>query len=337
MSSDRDRPAHALPVYPSAMLRVTNGANMGDGLGFADELVPEDSYELAPGAAPARLALHTADNGHFTIAEDSPLGRPGATVVLDSCLTFMTRASDVTELLVLVEVDADGHVAEIYGLPLATLQPRTDYLLVGIDRETALSRFAQVACVSFARGTRITLATGEQRPIEDLRVGDRVLTRDDGPQAIRWIGQNTVRAVGDFAPILITADTLHNQHDLLVSPDHRLFIYQRSDRIGAGRAEILVRARHLVNGDSIRVQAGGFVDYFQLLFDRHQIIFAEGIAAETLLIDPRTRPALPDGVAAKLAGTLPRHAMASHLDFEIGQNLLDRPDAAAILRRATTR
>ncbi len=337
MTTDHTRPAHALPVYPSALLRVTNGANMGDGLGFADDLVPEDCYQLARHAAPNRLSLHTADNGHFTVANDSSLGQPGATVVLDSCLTFMTRASDVTELLVLVEVDADGHAAEIYGLPLADIRPKTDYLLVGIDRETALSRFAQVACVSFARGTRITLTTGQQRPIEDLQVGDRVLTRDDGPQAIRWIGQNTVRAVGEFAPILITAGTLHNQHDLLVSPDHRLFIYQRSDRIGAGRPEILVRARHLVNGDTVRVQAGGFVDYFQLLFDRHQIIFAEGIAAETLLIDPRTRPALPDGVAARMAATLPRHAMPNHLDFEIAKNLVDRPDAAEILRRASTR
>ncbi|WP_372609985.1 Hint domain-containing protein [Aquicoccus sp.] len=337
MKTDHTRPAYALPVYPSALLRVTNGANLGDGLGFADDLVPEDCYELAADASPARLSLHTADNGRFTVADESPLGRPGATVVLDSCLTFMTRASDVTELLVLVEVDAEGHVAEIYGLPLATLHPRTDYLLVGIDRKDALARFAQVACVAFARGTRIALATGAQCPIEELQVGDSVLTRDEGPQAIRWIGQNTVRAVGEFAPILITAGTLHNQHDLLVSPDHRLFIYQRSDRIGAGRPELLVRARHLVNGDTVRVQAGGFIDYFQLLFDRHQIIFAEGIAAETLLIDPRTRPALPDGVAAKMAKTLPRHATASHLDFEIGKNLLDRPDAAEILRRASTR
>lgn len=336
MPPDRSRPAHSIPVYTSAMLPVVNGANIGDGLGFADELVPEDSYALAPGAALARLSIHAGDSGHFTIAADTTLGQPGARLVLDSCLTLMTRDSQVTELLVLVEVDAEGHAAEVYGLPLAPMQEKTDYLLVGIDRDAALERFAQVACVSFTRGTHIALATGEQRPIEDLRIGDRVLTRDDGPQPIRWIGQNTVRAVGAFAPILIAAGTLHNHRDLVVSPDHRLFIYQRSDRIGAGRPELLVRASHLVNGESVRVQDGGFVDYFQLLFDRHQIIFAEGIAAETLLIDPRTRPALPPELAEKMAEALPHHSRAAHLDYEVGQKLLDRPDAAEILRRAST-
>lgn len=329
------RPAPSIPVFCSAMLPVVNGANLGDGLSFADDLVLEDSYALAHGAELRRLALWPTDAGRFTIAEDTELGSPGATVVLDSCLTLMTRDSTVTEILVLVEIDADGHAAEIYGLPFATMRPKTDYLLVGIDRDAALTRFAQVACVSFTRGTHIALATGEQRPIEELCVGDRVLTRDDGPQQVRWIGQNTVRAVGDFAPIVIAAGTLHNTRDLVVSPDHRLFIYQRSDQIGAGRSELLIKARHLVNGDTVYVQNGGFVDYFQILFDAHQIIFAEGIAAETLLIDPRTRPALPPELAKRMTATPPGHADASHLDYEVGRKHLDRADAVALLRRAS--
>jgi hypothetical protein len=50
--------------------------------------------------------------------------------------------------------------------------------------------------VRFARGTNITLASGAQIPIEDLKVGDRVLTRDAGPQQIRWIGNTTLRPSG---------------------------------------------------------------------------------------------------------------------------------------------
>ena len=80
---------------------------------------------------------------------------------------------------------------------------RTPYALVGIDCETAPEQLAQRACARFTRGTRITMASGEQRPIEDLRPGDRVLTRDAGPQYLRWIGVTTQRATGDFAPICI--------------------------------------------------------------------------------------------------------------------------------------
>lgn len=155
-------------------------------------------------------------------------------------------------------------------------------------------------------------------------------------QEIRWIGQQTVRAVGDFAPIVIKAGTLNNANDLTLSPDHRLFIYQRRDALGAGRSEVLVKARHLVNGDTVTQQDGGFIDYFQLLFDQHQIIFAEGIAAETLLVDTRTRPALKDSVSAEVMDTLGGHSGWLHEEFEVGSELLG-PDAAEKLRKASKR
>jgi len=177
------------------------------------------------------------------------------------------------------------------------------------------------------------MATGAQKPVETLQPGDMVLTRDDGPQPLRWIGQTTLRAIGDFAPVRIRAGALNNEGDLLVSPDHRLFVYQRDDAVGAGRREVLVRARHLVNGDSVRIETGGHVDYVQLLFDRHQIIFAEGIAAETLLLDPRTRSALPEELLPDTAS----HDTPAHLQFEIGRALLDHPNAADLLRRASLR
>jgi len=353
MTQTHTRPAHALPVYRSAMLRVVNGANLGDAMSHAEELQLEDTYSLQPGATLERLMVMSGDNGHFNVAEESPRRNTpqstnrntpqnttatlGATVVLDSCLTMMSRSGEVFEILLLVEITETGHVRETYALPLAPMVPKTDYLLVGIDRDSAKTRMAQLACVSFTRGTHITMATGEQCPVENLSVGDRVLTRDDGVQEIRWIGQNTQRAVGEFAPIRIAAGALHNEGDLLVSPDHRLFIYQRSDALGAGRSELLIKARHLVNGDTICSEPGGFVDYYQLLFDRHQIIFAEGIAAETLLADQRTHAALPRALADKLLSGGGKHGDAAHLDFEISGSLLDRPDAAALLRRASTR
>ena len=181
------------------------------------------------------------------------------------------------------------------------------------------------------------MASGAQRAIETLAIGDRVLTRDDGPQPLRWIGRTTTRAVGEMAPILITKGALNNSADLLVSPEHRLFIYQRSDALGAGRAEVLVRARHLVNETTVLRREGGFIDYFQLLFDSHQIIYAEGIAAETMLVDTRTRAALPPELAEKLAQSLPGHTNRPHLQFEVPDDLLNRPDAAELLRRASTR
>ncbi len=336
MTDPAPNPAQSIPVFMAGDFTVVNGANLGDPVSFAAELDLDDTYELHAGATQSRLSIHTDGCNSFTIAPDSALGSPGATLHLDCCLTLMSGTGQTSEMLVLVEVDSNDDVEQVYILPLAPLIPRTGYSLVGISREKALMKFAEVACVSFTRGTHITLASGAQKPIDELKVGDTVLTRDDGPQKIRWIGQSTVRAIGQFAPIRIRAGTLHNENDLLVSPDHRLFIYQRSDALGAGRHEVLVRARHLVNGDTVVQEAGGFVDYFQILFDEHQIIYAEGIAAETLLIDPRTRPALPAELSGKLARSHPGHEARPHMEFEVGENLLNYPDAAKILKRAST-
>ncbi|WP_146591530.1 Hint domain-containing protein [Puniceibacterium confluentis] len=333
--SDRNRPTQSIGVFRAEHLRVVNGANQGDGLGPADDLMLDDIYRLSPLAVQVPLGLVIQAEAPFRIARDSQTGAAGADIHLDCCVTFMSGDGQTTECLVLVETDSGGDIASVYVLPLAPLDPRVDYALVGINPDTALRKFAQVACVSFTRGTMITLASGQQTPVEALSVGDRVLTRDDGAQQVRWIGHTTTRAVGAFAPILIRAGTLHNTGDLLVSPDHRLFIYQRTDKLGAGRAELLVKARHLVNGTTVTRLYGGFVDYFQMLFDHHQIIYAEGIAAESMLVDTLTRAALPEELDDRLAALLSGHSDGSLLEIEVQESLLSRPDVAELLRKSS--
>lgn len=335
--SDTQTPAQSLPVIRSRDFTVIDGANLDDELSFAAELLLDDVYEYRYGSEPARLSLHADGAAMFTVSEDTEIGEAGATIHLDCALTLMSPDGQTSDALVLVEVDASGDVNDIYLLPLVPLSHRTAYSIIGINMDNPAQKFAQVACVSFSRGTHITLASGAQRPIEDIKIGDRVLTRDDGPQEVRWIGQSTVRAVGEFAPICIKAGTLNNEHDLILSPDHRLFIYQRSDALGAGRSELMVKARHLVNGDSVTVRDGGFVDYFQLLFDGHQMIYAEGIAAESMLIDSRTKPVLPADLSESLGDVIPGHSNLPHSGLDVQEGLLNRPDAAELLKKASSR
>lgn len=325
-----NRPSHSLLVYPSQAFYVAEGVNRGDDLGTADDLIHDDIYALDPEARPVRLALEPGEGGRFRIAQDTEAGQPGAVVRLDCALEFMSPDGKSLEAIVL----AENGTGDVYLLPLSPLSADRPLTLVNIDRARASQVLAQVACVSFTRGTRIALASGAQVPIEELKVGDKVLTRNEGPRAIRWIGQSTTRATGAFAPIVIKAGTLNNTGDLVVSPDHRLFVYQRSDRLGAGCSDLLVKARHLVNGETVYVRQGGFVDYFQLLFDRHQIIYAEGIAAESLLLDIRTKPALPQDLLAQLEQAMPDHG-AGTVGFDVKRALLDRPDAVDLLRRAS--
>lgn len=331
-----DKPSQSIPVYAAEDFLVIDGASIDEPLSFAAEAVLDDVYELHSAAQRQRLSIIAQFDGTYRVAPDTEIGAVDARVVADSCMTVMSADGTTLELILLVELDEEDHVASLHVLPLAPLTPLAHYRLVGVDQTSASQKLAQIACVAFSRGTMLTLSSGAQCAIEDLKVGDKLLTRDDGAQEIRWIGQSTVRAVGDFAPIVIKAGTLNNTNDLTLSPDHRLFIYQRRDALGAGRSEVLVKARHLVNGDTVIQQDGGFVDYYQLLFDQHQIIYAEGIAAETLLVDTRTRPALQDTVSSELLDTLSAHSGWLHQEFEVGSDLLG-PDAADKLRKASKR
>ncbi|MEC7962240.1 MAG: hypothetical protein VX201_03100, partial [Pseudomonadota bacterium] len=66
-----------LPAYASSALRVSHGANLGDALSFAEELVLDDTYFLKGGARSARLAVVPGRAGAGTNAPAPPLGPPG--------------------------------------------------------------------------------------------------------------------------------------------------------------------------------------------------------------------------------------------------------------------
>jgi len=312
-----------MEVYAAQYIKACDGVMKGEPLSFADELVMDDVFQLAP-AAPLQVLTLLADQVGLR-----PLDAPTHDLHLDSCITLMGPDGATQEALILVEV-ATETVIEIYLLPLGELLAQIPYRLVGIARHTATRRFAEAASGSFARGTQIAMADGQMRAIEQLMPGDMILTRDAGRQPIRHVTQTTLRATGSFAPVVITKGALNNANDLVLRPDHRLFVYQRTDALGTGRAEVLVKARHLVDQETVFRRRGGYIDYFQLILDHHHIIYAEGIAAESHLVDPRTRAALPDDIST------PNHPSAHHLAYEVKGSLLPQREAVALLRQAST-
>lgn len=135
--------------------------------------------------------------------------------------------------------------------------------------------------ICFARGASIACPEGE-RPVETLSVGDLVLTKDHGPQTVRWIGKRTVAATGSFAPICIKAGAYGARRDLEVSPQHRLLLSSPQLHLLCGAPEGLAAAKHLVDNDRVVRRERGSVDYYHLLFDAHEIIWANGAPVESL-------------------------------------------------------
>ena len=144
---------------------------------------------------------------------------------------------------------------------------------------TTFSEIEQVVC--FAAGTMIRTPEGE-RPVETLRPGELVETMDSGPQPVRWAGRRIVPATGRFAPVRIRAGAFGSRRDLLVSQQHRMLVSGPRAELMFGAPEALAAAKHLADGESVTIEEGGVVEYVHILFDRHEIVFAEGAATESL-------------------------------------------------------
>ena len=142
--------------------------------------------------------------------------------------------------------------------------------------------FGGTAIACFLRGTHVLSPDGEVA-VEDLSIGDLLVTVSGAVKPIRWIGRRNYSgrfAVGNrtILPILIRAGALADgvpRRDLLVSPKHAMFLNG-----------MLIPAEHLTNGISIiQLAALDEIAYFHIELDDHDVIHAEGALAETFVDD----------------------------------------------------
>jgi len=202
-----------------------------------------------------------------------------------------------------VQLNADGSITVIGNGDVEQVNfTYTVESTSGGSVDTGLVQVTTIPC--FVAGTMILTPQGE-RPVETLRPGDLVMTKDDGPQPLRWIGQRQVAALGALAPIEIREGTFGDHRRLLVSPQHRVLVRDCLADLLFGCDEVLISAKDLVNGRSVRVREGGMVDYVHLLFDRHQIVSSQGLATESYLPGPQTLHLFEADILAEIACIFP--------------------------------
>ncbi len=190
----------------------------------------------------------------------------------------------------------------------------------------------------FTNGTLIATPYGEV-PIETLEVGDRVITRDNGVQRIRWIGERVVGGdelgrMPSLRPILIEAGALGNglpERDLLVSPNHRMLVTGQADLL-YGEAEVLVAAKHLTHLPGVRQVDVENVTYFHILFDRHEIVLSNGTWSESFRPGDVGMDALEDDQRREILALFPELAQetARVIDFPAARRILKRHEAEAL-------
>lgn len=145
----------------------------------------------------------------------------------------------------------------------------------------------------FVSGTLIETQTG-MRPVDQLRAGDLVMTRDGGLQPIRWVGHRlltpaVLRHSPHLQPYRVRAGALGSgtpNRDLHLSPLHRVLVASKIALRMFGKSEVLAPVRALAACDGIDPIAQPKVTYFHILLDQHHILNANGAACESLYLGP---------------------------------------------------
>lgn len=151
---------------------------------------------------------------------------------------------------------------------------------------TEIENISHVPC--FTPGTMIATPDGP-KPVEQILPGDHVLTRDNGPARVAWVGQRALDAAALAAnpklqPVMITAGALgQNQpcRDMAVSPQHRMLLSSSRAELLFGEAEVLVAATHLTHMDGVYRQRVEAVTYVHIMCEDHEIVLADGTWSES--------------------------------------------------------
>jgi hypothetical protein len=155
--------------------------------------------------------------------------------------------------------------------------------------------------------------------VEDLRVGDRVLTRDNGFQTIRWIGSKTLgsatlAATPALRPVCIRSDAFGPgvpSRDMLVSSQHRMLLTGAEVQLHTGETEVLAAAAHLSPLSLRPLPVPHEVTYVHILFDRHEIVRADGCWTESFQPSRRIADAADAAVRDELLAIFPALACSA--------------------------
>ncbi|WP_420397609.1 Hint domain-containing protein [Nioella sp.] len=169
--------------------------------------------------------------------------------------------------------DTDFHQPWMFAQAGETLPDSANFALVD---------FNDTFVFCFAEGTRISVSEG-WCAIEDLRIGDFILTADDRLVAVKWIGYQTVSTrfgpAERLMPVRFAAGSLGDglpTADLTVTADHGMFI-----------DGVICHAGALVNGTTITQvpleEMGETYTVYHIETEEHEIILAYGAPAETFI------------------------------------------------------
>lgn len=194
----------------------------------------------------------------------------------------------------------------------------------------SLIQGAVVLC--FTAETKVITPLG-RIPLSDVRVGMQIKTKDSGFQTVRWISNRHLSGAElqekpELAPIVIEQDAFGDGQpncQTRLSPQHRVYVKSPLNQFFFGTEETLAPAKGLLNGTTVwqEIDSDG-VDYVHVLFDRHEILKADGLYSESFhpgdwSVAGLTAPARAElyEIFPELAGTAAAYGPAAYPSLSV--------------------
>lgn len=250
------------------------------------------------------------DDTNQTLSEDIA-GFSAGTLVETQYGYILSGDDGSVATIYVVNFAGDTGSDQVYGLVSNTpLTPGVTYTITDVFA-VANAPYSSVAC--FCAGTLIDTADGP-KPIERLQIGEMIVTKDNGPQPVRWIGSTELPASAlqknpNLRPIIIRQGALGinmPKTNLAVSPQHRILVKSRIAERMFGKPEVLVAAKQLCAVDGIDPATDcDNVTYFHMMFDQHEIVTSNGAMTESLFAGPQAINALPAAAMCEIYSLFP--------------------------------
>ncbi len=227
-----------------------------------------DSFSNGIDGDPDTLTVTRVDASGNPLAAGDPQSFSGTLFVL---------GHDADGIIVSTTIDGTGGQTFRLSEGSPALFDRGTFSL----RDPAPFGLPQAAVICFAKGTGILTDLGD-RPVEELSVGDIVITASGEPRPIKWLGTMVAQPPrhprpNEVNPVCIRAGAFGEglpKRDLRVSPGHAVYV-----------EGVLIPAGLLVNGASIVQEQAQIIRYFHVELDSHDVLLAHGLPCETYLDD----------------------------------------------------
>ena len=278
-----------MPVYPFKVYEVDSTYYTSDA---QSPILSKNTLEITDAVD---------DDLHRTQAEDpnndQTFSFAGESAVADYTVQYLDFA----------QVNGTGPEFELYAMEVSFADGATKYYVMSKDENfrpsvgddlavTTFSNFVSTdygsigAAVCFAEGTPIQTGSGST-PVEDLRVGDLVQTKDNGLKEVLWvakrqIGRAELLRFPQLRPVLIRPGFFGDHGPLHVSQQHRVLV--TGDQLGLtlGPGEAFISAKLLAEyvPKAARVANGKTrVSYYHILLESHEVLMSGGIETESML------------------------------------------------------